>query len=94
MPWGFILPRFIYINNKSKLGYLTTKPEVSVALFVHELLRSLQTNLYQTWQGGPDWARKTPRGTRFHGNLMATRKTVFFMARSALGWDIRLPVMS
>ncbi len=77
--------------------HLTTKPEVSVALFVHELLRSLRTDLHQTWQGGWGCTRKTPRETCFHGNqhvVMATRKTVFLMARSALGWDIRLPLTS
>ena len=60
--------------------YLTTKPEVSVALSVRELLRRLQTDLHQTWQGDRGQARKTPRGTCFHGNhrvVMATKKTVF-----------------
>ena len=75
---------------------LTTKPEVSVALFVRELLRRLQTDLHQTWQGGQGQAWKTPHRTCFHGNhhvVMATKKTVFLMARSALWWDIRLPVI-
>ena len=53
---------------------------MSVALFVRELLRRLQTDGYQTWQGGRDQAHKKPRGTCFHGNhhvVMATKKMCF-----------------
>ena len=75
---------------------LTTKPEVSVALFVRELLRHLQTDGHQTWQGGRDRAQKKPRGTRFHGNhhvVMATKKGVF-MARSGLfGYKIACDII-
>ncbi len=54
---------------------------MSVCLFVRLLLGRLRTDLHQTWQGGRGRARKTPRGTRFHGNqfvAMATKKDDFY----------------
>ncbi len=42
---------------------LTTKPEMSVCLFVPYLLCRLRADGHQTWQEGQGWAQKTPRGT-------------------------------
>ena len=70
--------------------HLTTKPEVSVALFVCKLLRHLQADGHQTWQEGRGGAQKKLAGPV----SVATRKKRCFMARSGLWLDVRLPVTS
>ena len=80
------------------LHYLTTKPGVSVALFVRKLLCRLQADGHQTWQEGQGRAQKKSRGTRFHGNqcvAMATKKRKCFLwpDQNFVGYKVAHDVM-
>ena len=71
------------------MKHLTIKGEMSMCLFVRYILQRLRTDLHQTWKEGRGWTRKTPRGTRFHGNqfvAMATKKMVFLWQDQDCGW--------
>ena len=65
---------------------------MSVCLFVPYLLWRLQADQHQTWQEGRGQTRKTPRGTRFHGNqcvVIATKKGDFYgQIRTVVGYKI------
>ena len=59
---------------------------MSVCLFVCHLLRRLRTDMHQTWQEGRGWARKVPRGTRFHGNRLVAMATKYLWPDQDCSW--------